>query len=299
MVDSLTEITLLTNMEFSLPLLLRRHSVVQALLASKLIRSEQIIRFNGNARAVVDLHDPEPRNVFLKGVFDPDFYSVAQAMLPRNGTFFDLGANVGLCSFGLAPSRTSARYHLFEANDSLISLLAQSARLHTETDFQIIHACVTDQPGETRFYLEENQSGQSHVATAKENGEAVPNLLLDEYVEKNAIERIDFAKMDLEGHELNALKGWRRTLEAGLVEALYLEVMPENQERYELPTNAALTYLKECGYNLYLCKKQNFGQFGEDPKPLTGPGGSISVAHFLAEEYPNDFSSDILAIAPA
>ena len=255
--------------------------------------------FNETATAFLDLSDPEPRNVFLKGVFDPDFFPVARAMLPANGTFFDLGANVGLCSFGLTPTHSSARYHLFEANDRLISLLEKSAGLHPETDFQINHTCVTDQPGETRFCLEDEQSGQSHVATAEETGKIVPSLLLDEYVEKHAIERIDFAKMDLEGHELHALRGWRESLEAGLVEALYLEVMPENQERYELPTNAALTYLKECGYNLYLCKKQNFGQFGEDPKRLAGPSGAISAARFLTEEYPNDFSSDVLAIAPA
>lgn len=92
------------------------------------------------------------------------------------------------------------------------------------------------------------------MATAEENDETVPNLLLDDYVEKHAIERIDFEKMDLEDHELNALRGWKRSLEAGLAETLYVEVMTENQKRYGLPTNVALAFLEKRDYEFFFCK---------------------------------------------
>jgi FkbM family methyltransferase len=282
-----------------LPRILLKHKVIQFLCAIGLLPNPIRATYNGKANAFLNLSDPEPRNVFLKGVFEPDFFSVAQAMLPRNGTFFDIGANIGLCSFGLAPTHTETNYHLFEANPKLITLLENSAEIHSGTDFQINHNCVTNQPGKTRFCLEEEQSGQSHVATKEESGVVVPNLLLDEYVEMQAIERIDFAKMDLEGHELNALQGWTHNINSGSVEALYLEVVPENQKRYGLSTNAALVLLEECGYNLYLCKKQDFGLFGESPNRLACPSGYISTVRFAAEEYPNDFASDVLAIAPA
>ena len=62
-----------SKMTFTLPNIFRRHSVVKGLLASKLISPKQKIIFNGNSRAFVDLSDPEPRNVFLKSAFEPDF----------------------------------------------------------------------------------------------------------------------------------------------------------------------------------------------------------------------------------
>ena len=282
-----------------LPRPLLKHKVIQFRWGIGLLPNPTRATFNETATAFLDLSDPEPRNVFLKGVFDPDFFPVARTMLPANGTFFDLGANVGLCSFGLAPTHSSARYHLFEANDRLISLLEKSAGLHPETDFQINHNCVTDQPGETRFCLEDEQSGQSHVATEEEGGEAVPNLLLDEYVENYAIERIDFAKMDLEGHELYALRGWRRSLEASLVAALYLEVMPENQERYGLPTNAALAFLEERDYELFFCKEQDFTMNGTKPTTFVGPSGSLVLSPFRATDYPKDHPTDVLALIPS
>ena len=43
-------------------------------------------------------------------------------MPPAHGYFFDLGANLGLCSFGLI-QRTKTFCHLFEANARLTALL--------------------------------------------------------------------------------------------------------------------------------------------------------------------------------
>lgn len=281
-----------------LPSVLLRHKVIHFLCKKGLVDNPAEATFNDGARAYVDLSDPEPRNVFIKGVFDPDFFPVAQAMLPPEGVCFDLGANVGLCAFGLLPTRPSARYHLFEANARLAELLEKSFTLHPDASFHLNRACVTDQPGHTRFHLESTQSGQSHVATEEEAGETVPNLVLDDYCGERNLSEVHFAKLDLEGHELSALRGWTQALKARKIRALYLEVMPENQARYALPTNAALVFLEECGYRLHLCKEQDFGLFGEAPASLEGPGGSIPVAPFQAEDYPENHPTDVLALAP-
>jgi FkbM family methyltransferase len=44
--------------------------------------------------------------------------------------------------------------------------------------------------------------------------ETVKLSTLDDYCEKNSIDRIDFLKMDVEGHELKVLKGAERRSEA-------------------------------------------------------------------------------------
>ena len=76
-------------------------------------------------------------------------------------------------------------------------------------------------------HIEEKQSGQSHVATDSDSGESVPNLL-DHYCKEKKVNFVDFAKVDLEGHELPALKGWRKDLSEHKVRAIYIEIMPEN-----------------------------------------------------------------------
>ena len=282
-----------------LPRFLLRHKIIDFLCKVGLQKRVKEIKFNNGSRAIIDLSDPEPRNVFIKREFEPNFFDVANALTPQDGVFFDLGSNVGFCSLGLAPSKPDAQFHMFEANPQLIKLLEKSIDLHPHQKFSLNQACISEFNGTTRFKLEKNQSGQSHVSVEDELGIKVPNLLLDEYCERQGIDFVHFAKIDLEGHELPALKGWKKCLSEHMTKAIYIEVIPENQARYGRPSNAPLSYLESLGYELYLCKEEDFGSFGGIPKKTTLRHGSLPLSRFRAEEYPKEFSTDVLALAPA
>ena len=281
-----------------LPSFALRHKFVSFLHKTRLVTNPTLASFNGGAKAYLDLSDPEPRNVFIKQVFEPDFFTIAKAMLPPDGYFFDLGANLGLCSFGLMPDRPKTFFHLFEANARLAALLKKSCTLYPDSCFILSNFCVTDEPGQTIFHIEEKQSGQSHVATDSGSGKAVPNLLLDHYCKQRKVDFVDLAKIDLEGHELPALLGWRKFLSEHRANGIYIEIIPENQARYGRPPNAPLLYLESLGYELYLCKEEDFGLFGNSPIEISLRQGSLTLSHFRAEEYPEDFATDALALAP-
>ena len=283
---------------FYLPAFLKRHTIIEALLRTKLISSEQLVSFNGNSIAYLNLNDPEPRNVYLKCSFDPDYFYIAKSLIPPSGVFFDLGANHGLCSFGLLPDLSSVQFHLFEANESLVRTIEKSTALHKESTFFVNHACISDEDGYSKFHLEPNQTGQSHVATTLEKGIEIRNLVLDQYCRKNGIRKVDFAKIDLEGHEFSALKGWENCLIERNVRAIYMEIMPENQNRYGLNTNEPLKYLESFGYELFLCKEDDFSDFGDHPKVHKFGSNKLILSKFRAKDFPSNFATDVLALAP-
>jgi hypothetical protein len=78
-----------------------------------------------------------------------------------------------------------------------------------------------------------------------------------------------------------------------------MEIIPENQERYGRKTNAPLTYLESLGYSLFLCKNSDFGLFGEHPRKDRLKEDAPLLAKFNANEYPQDFSTDVLALSPS
>lgn len=283
-------------MNLALPKILLRHSVIKVLLSLKIIRNERAINFNSNANCFVNLNDPEPRNVFLKSSFDPDFFYLAEKLIPSTGTYFDLGANVGFCSFGLVPNRPKVDYHLFEANPDIIKLLRKSIHLHSNQNIILNHACVSDSLGVTRFKLSKNQTGQSHVSTLPLDGIEIPNIRLDKYCRDKRIDSVDFAKIDLEGHELPVLHGWKNFLSEKKIKAIYIEIIPENQLRYKRETNSPLRYLESLGFNLFLCKTEDFGIWGESPKELIFNNNSFILSQFKANDFPEDFSTDVLAL---
>ena len=206
-----------------LPKFLLRHRIIEFLCKSGLQQRICRIDFNENASSYIDLMDPEPRNAFIKNSFEPDFFELAKCFLSDDGgTFFDLGANVGFCSFGLLPFKPKCNYHLFEANPKIIELLMHSIEYHSSSSISLTHACVTAENGSCKFCLASEQSGQSHVATIDESGISIPCITLDGYCFANNISKIDFAKIDLEGHELSALKGLETCLKDHIVKAFYI-----------------------------------------------------------------------------
>lgn len=280
-----------------LPKFIRRHKVIQLLIFFKLQQKIIELFFNCGSRAFIDISDPEPRNVYIKREYDTHFFSITSCFLPEQGIFFDLGANHGLCTFGLLPKYSQIDFHLFEANSFLVQLLSKSIELHSGNTFHLNHACISDQNGFTKFYLEEKQSGQSHVATNSEKGINIKNLVLDDYCIAKKIEMIDFAKIDLEGHEFPALRGWEIYLTQKKVRAIYIEIIPENQNRYGLNTNEPLKFLESFGYDLFLCKSEDFNTFGDKTKVIRKGTNMLKLSKFNAIDYPQDYATDILALA--
>lgn len=239
------------------PAALRRHLVVNLLLSAFPDSHDQWIEFNGRARAYVDLRDPEVRNVFLKGSFEPDFFKLASAVLSEGGIFFDCGANFGLCTFGLIPSITSGQLscHLFEANPTLIRYLERSRSLFPSTEIRVTEGCVSDQHGTSRFHINTEFPAQSHVAA---DGATVrPNVVLDDYLERNGLDVVTFLKMDLEGQELNALRGLAKALNPGVIEVIYFEVRTELVRRYGSTSEDIIQFLNENGFRVFYCRERD------------------------------------------
>ena len=282
----------------SVPKFFRRHTLIRLLVKLGLVKNPALGYFNKGSKAFFNLLDPEPRNTFLKREFEPDFFQISKAFLKKESVFFDLGANHGLCSFGLIPCRPHSSFHMFEANSALAEIIKKTMAIHQGVSANISCACVTDRLGFSRFFIEKSQTGQSHVASDSETGDLVPNLLLDQYCINENLKEVDFAKFDLEGNELSAFQGWKNFLSSHKAKAIYVEIMPENQKRYSLKTNAPLEYLESFGYELYLCKKEDFANFGEKPKKYQFETGTLILSKFEARNFPEDFATDVLALTP-
>jgi FkbM family methyltransferase len=240
-----------------LPLWLRRHKLVIALLRCFPDSHDQWITFNGSARVFVDLREPEMRNVFLKRKFEPDFIALARTILAEGGTYLDGGANFGLCTFGLLTDRLGEGLscHLFEANPDLISYLETSQRGHPSVWLRIVHGCLSDSSGQSRFEPVGAYTGSFHVA---EKGEViVPNVVLEEYLFQNKITNITLMKLDLEGQELPALRGLGQRLARGDVETVYLEIASTLLRRYGLTPKHVIEFLYSNAFRVFYCRDRD------------------------------------------
>jgi FkbM family methyltransferase len=235
----------------------RRHLLVQCLLGVFPKSHDQWIEFNDRAKAYVDLRDPEVRNVFLKRSFEQDYIKLASAVLSEGGVSFDCGANFGLCTFGLIPSLDldHLSFHLFEANPNLIRYLEKSKSLFPSASIKVVEGCISDRPGTSGFQFDAQHTGHSHVDA--DGASSQMNIVLDDYLERQGIDRVTFLKMDLEGQELNGLRGLSKAFSRGAIEVIYFEVRSEILQRYEVLPEQILHFLSENGFRVFYCRDRD------------------------------------------
>jgi FkbM family methyltransferase len=142
--------------------------------------------------------------------------------LRRGELFFDAGANVGVFTV-LAGAAAGCSCVSVEPGEAAHAVLRDNVLVNRMTDRVETHqACLSDHPHTVRF-VSSPDSGLSHVASAAETGGVIeiPATTIDSILgDRCPI----LMKMDVEGHEMAALKGASRLLDNPSFQALVLEL---------------------------------------------------------------------------
>jgi len=155
-------------------------------------------------------------HLIKEGILEPEVMRVWERLIRENMTVFDVGANVGY--FGLVAGDRAANItvHYFEANPDLIALLEKTITINgAKHRSRLTHAAASDQSGAllTLYRFKDQWGGTSVHPTVHDFpivGEfQVDSLALDDYYQRNRIERVDVVKIDVEGHEEKVYAGMR------------------------------------------------------------------------------------------
>ncbi|PWT79265.1 MAG: hypothetical protein C5B58_14015 [Acidobacteria bacterium] len=153
---------------------------------------------------------------------------VAIPWLRPKAVVFDVGANIGCWTRNLLRSyREPLSVFLFEPQDSCQPLLADLAT----TGCTIVKSAVGDYNGIISFYSPAENAGNASVYNRKDSyfehqqflQSQVPIVTLDSFVADRGIQRIDYMKVDVEGHELAVLRGAENLISRGGIRAIAFE----------------------------------------------------------------------------
>jgi FkbM family methyltransferase len=159
----------------------------------------------------------------------PEIPAVERFLPETIGVVLDIGGNKGdwtrsaLARWG---NRVSKLF-IFEPSKHHVDSIASIG----DPRVTFIQAAVGVQAGEAILYSDQAGSGMAsltrrrldHFLIAMNQTETVQVTTLDEFISRNQIESIGFAKFDVEGHELNAMRGAEKTLAKGIIKALSFE----------------------------------------------------------------------------
>lgn len=193
-----------------------------------------------------------------------DIYTVAEILherqyalktpIPERPVIIDAGANIGISALWFLAYHPGARLTCFEPGSENFALLAQN--LGRYPDVSLEQAALGLEEGELRLNL--SGHGAMHSVKEAENvigSESTRGVRLDRFLADRKIDRVDLLKLDVEGSELDTLRGLGDRIQAVHVIAGEMhESIVDEKEFYE--------FLSAHGFQLV--QKRRFDSSADD-----------------------------------
>lgn len=139
----------------------------------------------------------------------------------NQNVIIDIGANIGLYSLLAAKSNRNCKVFSFEPNPDTYKRFEYNIRLNNIENIYPYKLAVSDFNGLSYFKKSKN-TWVSKITDSKDMETIeVDTITLDEIIKDNSIEIIDLLKIDVEGSELNVIKGSTNTIK--IVKKIILE----------------------------------------------------------------------------
>lgn len=149
----------------------------------------------------------------------------------KNLIIFDVGANIGSYSKEILCNKVSVKkIYAFEPHSATYKKLQKNA---IDKLIQPVNLGLSDQIGTATLYDRDNSGGSSHASLSKTIFSDVHHVItestqinlttVDDFCKVNQIDCIDLLKIDVEGFEINVLRGANEMLKNGSVRLIQFE----------------------------------------------------------------------------
>ncbi|HYO15160.1 MAG TPA: FkbM family methyltransferase [Thermoanaerobaculia bacterium] len=178
----------------------------------------------GGIRYEVDLTEGIDLSLFLFGGFQRHVTRSRFASIPADGVIFDVGANTGVMALQFAKLAPRGHVYAFEPTHYAFARLQTNLGLNPDlaariTAIQIfVSASRGDRPAPQIFAswkvdgTRDDGRHPVHLGTPV-SAEGVGTTTVDTFVAEHGLARLDFVKIDTDGHEMEVLKGAVETLD--------------------------------------------------------------------------------------
>ena len=159
--------------------------------------------------------DSITRKIQEKGEYDANTLDSLTDVLTliRPEASLDIGANIG--NHALVIVDHSKRVIAFEPVGFIFQALEANIRQNGATHVETVNAGLSDENREAEIFIPDNANlGSSSLEIRQGQGEKlkIKAIVGDEHLSQRQEVKIDFIKIDVEGHEVPALQGLEKTI---------------------------------------------------------------------------------------
>jgi FkbM family methyltransferase len=246
--------------------------VVADLAARVLVPGAQVVKGNVAGYSLdLDLKDTIQRQIYF-GMYEPEVSNLLKNLLRRGSTFFDVGANVGYFTF-LASSIVGAGgwVHSFEPIPENCGRITNNVSKNLIRNVVIHQVAVGKSQGSLTLYTSQDTSNSGWASVVPSPRRLatidVPSISLDAYVASDPVRMPDVIKIDIEGAELQALRGMTELLSTSPRTDLIMEINPFLLERAGSTAGELIQWLRARDYRVFRITERGCAEVGDEWHP--------------------------------
>ena len=186
--------------------------------------------------------------IMKNGCFERFETQIIKQLVKEGDVVVDVGANIGYYTIILSKIvGKSGKVYAFEPDVSNFQILTKNVMINDCTNVELVQKAVTESTGMVDLYLNDINLGghRIHPTLSGTRNVEVSAISLESYFPDN--QTIDFLKMDIEGAEFQAMKGFG-TIRPG---TMVMEFSPFNNEACGVDSEKMVGLIQDRGYRIF------------------------------------------------
>ena len=218
------------------------------------LRRPEVLAVKHHFRLRIPKRDRSPYvlSLYLDGEYEPEESRVITEILSSGDLAFDVGANIGYTTCLMAKTVTSrGQVHAFEPEPGNFDVLTQNVQMNGLRCVIARRLALSSHSGTELIHLAEDNLGDHSLVDLPGRREIpVEAVSFDEYLASECVgQKVRLVKIDVQGYELEVLKGMEISLQKGVVDALLVEFWPARVRMTGTPSSTFPAFLAQIPYN--------------------------------------------------
>jgi len=214
----------------------------------------------------LDVHECVQKAIFCFHYFEPEDVAVFRTFIKPNSIVLDVGANIG--QYALLASKLmgeTGQVYAFEPSPEVYPKLQHHVQLNEFSNIEVITCAVAAKSGSMEFYPANEQGNQGvgslipaddYRAQIRSTASIdVDVVSLDAFCESRDITHVDMLKIDVEGFDLEVLKGAEALMKNNPNLVIMSEVEPINLAQLGATAADFYGFMKERGFHAWYAER--------------------------------------------
>lgn len=207
-----------------------------------------------------------PLTILNFGMYEEILWDKTASLLKNPRTILDIGGNIGYFSLYFSKKFKETKFYTFEPIPSTFEYLKKNLEINESSKILAYNIGLSDKKSSSEMFYNPEGCGSSSLKDLL-NASCTRKITcnfstLDDFVEENSIDDIDFIKCDVEGAEKFVYEGGLKTIQSHRP-IIYSEMLRKWSKLFNYHPNDIIDLFKKISYSCYAISQISLRKINE------------------------------------